>query len=76
MSMPFKEIFARPDILWRQFRRRLDTENPFCVVAGHTEEEVRPILTTFEDIYSKPIARSAITPLDKVHFHLAHQCDP
>src|SRR5437773_2131589 len=49
--IPLKEIFARPDILWRQFRRRLDTERPFCVVQGHTEEEVRSILIAFEDIY-------------------------
>jgi hypothetical protein len=49
--IPLKEIFSRPDTLWRQFRRRLSTERPFCVVAGHTEEEVRPILAAFEDIY-------------------------
>jgi AAA domain len=49
--IPLKEVFAQPDILWRQFRRRLDTERPFCVVQGHTEEEVRSILIAFEDIY-------------------------
>lgn len=49
--IPFKETFARPETLWRQFRRRLDTERPFCVVLGHTTEEVRDILTTFEDLY-------------------------
>jgi hypothetical protein len=49
--IPLKEIFSRPDILWRQFRRRLDTERPFCVVAGHTEEEVRSILEAFETLY-------------------------
>lgn len=49
--VPLKEIFSQPDILWRQFRRRLDTERPFCVVQGHTEEEVRSILIAFEDIY-------------------------
>jgi hypothetical protein len=51
MTIPLKEIFSRPDTLWRQFRRRLDTERPFCVVQGHTEEEVRSILVAFEDIY-------------------------
>jgi hypothetical protein len=51
MAIPLKEIFSRPDTLWRQFRRRLDTERPFCVVQGHTEEEVRSILVAFEDIY-------------------------
>jgi hypothetical protein len=49
--LPFKETFAGPDILWRQFRRRMDTEQPYCVVLGHTEEEIRPILTTFEELY-------------------------
>jgi hypothetical protein len=49
--MPFKETFARPDVLWKQFRRRLATENPYCVVPGHTEEEVRRILMTFEELY-------------------------
>ena len=49
--IPLKEVFSRPDTLWRQFRRRLDTERPFCVVQGHTEEEMRSILVAFEDIY-------------------------
>lgn len=49
--VPFKETFAGPEILWRQFRRRMDTERPYCVVLGHTEEEVRHILTTCDDIY-------------------------
>jgi hypothetical protein len=49
--IPLKEVFSQPDTLWRQFRRRLDTQRPFCVVQGHTEEEVRSILVAFEDIY-------------------------
>ncbi len=49
--IPLKEVFSQPDTLWRQFRRRLDTARPFCVVQGHTEEEVRSILVAFEDIY-------------------------
>lgn len=49
--MPLKEIFARPDTLWRQFRRRLDTELPFCKILGHTTKEVRDILTAFEELY-------------------------
>ncbi len=49
--VPFRETFAGPEVLWRQFRRRMDTERPYCVVLGHTEEEVGHILTTFEDIY-------------------------
>lgn len=48
---PFKEVFARPEILWRQFRRRLDTERPICTILGHTTDEVRLILTAFEDLY-------------------------
>src|SRR5215469_3772842 len=48
---PFKEVFARPEILWRQFRRRLDTERPICTVLGHTTDEVRLVLTAFEDLY-------------------------
>ncbi len=49
--MPFKETFARPEVLWKQFRRRMAMENPYCVVSGHTEEEVRRILLTFEELY-------------------------
>ena len=49
--IPLKEIFSRPETLWRQFRRRLDTERPFCLVQGHTQEEVRAIFATFEAIY-------------------------
>jgi hypothetical protein len=50
-TFPFKEVFARPETLWRQFRRRLDTEMPFCQILGHTVQEVRDILATFETIY-------------------------
>ena len=53
--IPLKEIFSRPDILWRQFRRRLDTERPFCVVSGHTEEEVHSILGAFETLYREQL---------------------
>src|SRR5215472_2467997 len=49
--VPFKETFARPDVLWKQFRHRMAMENPYCIVPGHTEEEVRRILITFEDLY-------------------------
>lgn len=48
---PFKEVFARPEVLWRQFRRRLDTEQPICSVLGQTADEVRLVLTAFEDLY-------------------------
>ncbi len=49
--MPLKETFARPDVLWKQFRHRMALINPYCVVSGHTEEEVRRILLTFEELY-------------------------
>lgn len=49
--VPFKETFAGPEMLWRQFRRRMDAERPYCIIQGQTEEEVRHILTTFEEIY-------------------------
>ncbi len=49
--LPLKEVFARLETLWRQFRRRLDTELPFCQILGHTVHEVRDILATFEVIY-------------------------
>ena len=48
---PFRETLAGPEIRWRQFRRRMDTEHPYQIVPGHTEEEVGEILTTFEDLY-------------------------
>ena len=49
--VPFKETFAGPEMLWRQFRRRMDAERPYCIIQGQTEEEMRHILTTFEEIY-------------------------
>lgn len=49
--IPFKETFARPEVLWQQFRRRMATENPYCIVPGHTEDEVRHILLTFDALY-------------------------
>jgi hypothetical protein len=49
--VPFRETLAGSEILWRQFRRRRDTEHPYHIVPGHTEEEVCDILTTFEDLY-------------------------
>ena len=43
-TIPLKEILDQPDVMWLQFRRRLDKLEPFCRVAGHTLEEVREIL--------------------------------
>jgi hypothetical protein len=50
-TIPLKEIFDRPDIMWLQFRRRLDKLEPFCRVEGHTSEEVREILAALETVY-------------------------
>ena len=72
--VPFKETFAGPEILWRQFRRRLDTERPFCVVLGHTMEEVRDILTAFEDIYHSQLPELKLRAFAKPIFTwLTHQ---
>jgi len=49
--IPFRETFARPEMFWKQFRRRMDTEQPYCIVPGHFEEEVRRSLITFEELY-------------------------
>ena len=59
---PFKEVFARPEILWRQFERRFDTEYPVCTVLGHTADEVRDILTTFEDLYQDQLPDLRLRP--------------
>ncbi len=49
--VPFRATLAGPEPLWRQFRGRMDTEYPYYLVPGHTEEETYEILTTFEGIY-------------------------
>ena len=53
-TIPLKEIFDQPDIMWLQFRRRLDKLEPFCRVVGHTSEEVREILAALEIVYREP----------------------
>src|SRR5260370_31476739 len=50
-SMPLKEVFDQPEIMWQQFRRRLDCVHPYCRIASHTEAEVRNILLALERIY-------------------------
>lgn len=42
---------SRPEMLWQQFRRRLDPRYPFCTVPGHTEAEVLEVLAAFERYY-------------------------
>jgi len=52
-TIPLKETLDLPDIMWLQFRRRMDKLEPFCRIAGHTSEEVRDILAALETVYSE-----------------------
>ena len=49
--IPLKEIIKQPDEIWRQFYRRMDKEHPFCIVDGHTLDEIIEILPAFEKLY-------------------------
>jgi hypothetical protein len=50
--IPLQETFrTRPELIWRQFRRRLDAGRPYCLVLGHSEDEVREICAGYEDVY-------------------------
>jgi hypothetical protein len=50
--IPLQEMFrSRQELIWRQFRRRLDPGRPYCLVLGHTEEEVREICAGYEEVY-------------------------
>jgi AAA domain len=49
--IPFRKELAGREVLWRQFRGRMDTQHPYYLVPGHTEAEVYEILTTFEELY-------------------------
>ena len=50
--IPLQETFrARRELIWRQFRRRLDPGRPYCLVLGHTEDEVREICAGYEEVY-------------------------
>jgi len=52
-TIPLKETLDLPDIMWLQFRRRMDKLEPFCRIAGHTSEEVRDILAALETVYGE-----------------------
>jgi len=52
-AMPLKDVLDRPETMWMQFRRRLDALQPYCRIAGHTQEEVRAILLAVEHIYQE-----------------------
>lgn len=54
-EVPFRELFAGPEIRWQQFQWRLETEHRASIVPGHTEEELRPMLVTVEDLYRKQL---------------------
>jgi hypothetical protein len=49
--VPLKDILDQPEMMWMQFRRRLDRVQPYCQIANHTREEVRDILATLEQVY-------------------------
>lgn len=49
--IPLKDTLSRNEVLWRQFHRRMDTQRPFCIVLGHTKDEVGDILLAFEEAY-------------------------
>jgi len=50
-TIPLKVTLDQPDPTWLQWRRRLDSLQPFCRIASHTSEEVRDILATLERVY-------------------------
>ena len=51
MVKTLKEILDQPVPTWLQWRRRLDSLQPFCRVAGHTSEEIREVLATLETVF-------------------------
>jgi AAA domain-containing protein len=53
--IPLKEIILQPDEIWKQFYRRMDKVSPFCVVDGHTQDEVLAILWHFEQLYQSQL---------------------
>jgi hypothetical protein len=50
-TIPLKVTLDQPDPTWLQWRRRLDSLQPFCRIASLTSEEVRDILATLETVY-------------------------
>jgi hypothetical protein len=66
--VPFRATLAGPEPLWRQFRGRMDTEHPYYIVPGHTEEEIYEILTTFEEIYRSQLPNLQLRQWSKTIF--------
>jgi hypothetical protein len=50
-GVPLKDILDQPEMMWMQFRRRLDRVQPYCQIANHTRDEVQAILATLERVY-------------------------
>ncbi len=68
--IPLKDIITTPELVWRQFYRRMDIEQPFCVVDGHTQDEVANILTTFEDLYHNQLPQLRLRRWSKPIFEI------
>jgi hypothetical protein len=52
-TIPLKDdFFDSPDVLQRQFLRRMDIERPFLVIQDHSEEEVGQVLAAFNQLYT------------------------
>jgi hypothetical protein len=49
-TIPLKEIFDQPETMWIQFRRRLDKLQPFCRIAGHTNQRQNTTETVGEQV--------------------------
>jgi hypothetical protein len=50
--LPLREVFEHgAKTHWRQFRRRLDSERPYCWLENHTYPEVGEILTGYQELY-------------------------
>jgi AAA domain-containing protein len=54
-AIPLKSIILQQDEIWYQFYRRMDRKHPFCVVDGHTQDEVLAILPDFEKLYQSQL---------------------
>lgn len=50
-AFPLQKELNQAGTLWAQFRGRLDKERPYCLVLGHTEEEVHDILGNYDELY-------------------------
>jgi hypothetical protein len=52
-AFPLKDdFFGSPDVLQRQFLRRMDIESPFLIIQDHSEDEVGQVLAAFNQLYT------------------------